>query len=67
MPTTWSSAAATPSSCPSCPKDCAVGGNENAYFGGLRMWEDTADAKTSSLGVFPKTEPPAEDVRSASG
>ena len=38
------------------PDGCRRGGNHNAYFGGLRMWEDLADAKTSQLAVVPKLQ-----------
>jgi polyphosphate glucokinase len=30
------------------PPHCRRGGNHNAYFGGLRMWEDVAEIKPSS-------------------
>jgi hypothetical protein len=48
------------------PEGCRRGGNHNAYFGGLRMWEDVAKgappaavpaeapaASSPALGVFP--------------
>jgi hypothetical protein len=40
------------------PDDCRRGGNHNAYFGGLRMWEDQALAPTPKFTVVPdhKTE-----------
>jgi len=40
------------------PEGCRRGGNHNAYFGGLRMWEDVAETKTPKLAVIPpmKTE-----------
>lgn len=48
------------------PEGCRLGGNHNAYFGGLRMWEDAAAAAAAAaetsadarpLGVF--AGPPA--------
>ncbi|MCC6492353.1 MAG: ROK family protein [Pirellulales bacterium] len=36
------------------PPGCRRGGNHNAYFGGLRMWEDIADSAPSHLAVLPK-------------
>ena len=33
------------------PEGCRRGGNHNAYFGGLRMWGDVAEVKTSQLSV----------------
>jgi predicted NBD/HSP70 family sugar kinase len=38
------------------PDDCRRGGNHNAYFGGLRMWEDLADATNSKLKVVPRVD-----------
>jgi polyphosphate glucokinase len=38
------------------PEGCRRGGNHNAYFGGLRMWEDLADATTSKLKVVPQVD-----------
>jgi polyphosphate glucokinase len=38
------------------PEGCRRGGNHNAYFGGLRMWEDLSDAATPKLAVLPKVE-----------
>ena len=35
------------------PEGCRRGGNHNAYFGGLRMWEDVTEAKTPKLAVVP--------------
>jgi predicted NBD/HSP70 family sugar kinase len=35
------------------PDDCRRGGNHNAYFGGLRMWEDQALAPVPKLTVVP--------------
>ena len=36
---------------------CRRGGNHNAYFGGLRMWEDHGDTTTPKLAVLPQVEP----------
>jgi predicted NBD/HSP70 family sugar kinase len=33
------------------PEGLRLGGNENAYFGGLRMWEDAAEANGSPVEV----------------
>lgn len=38
------------------PEGCRRGGNHNAYFGGLRMWEDLADLTTSKLQVVPRVD-----------
>jgi predicted NBD/HSP70 family sugar kinase len=38
------------------PEGCRRGGNHNAYFGGLRMWEDLSDAATLKLAVVPPVE-----------
>lgn len=38
------------------PSDCRRGGNHNAYFGGLRMWEDLTEVKTSPLSVVSALE-----------
>jgi predicted NBD/HSP70 family sugar kinase len=38
------------------PPGCRRGGNHNAYFGGLRMWEDAAEAGAPKLTVVPKVE-----------
>jgi predicted NBD/HSP70 family sugar kinase len=38
------------------PEGCRRGGNHNAYFGGLRMWEDLTDAASPKLGVVPRVE-----------
>jgi hypothetical protein len=38
------------------PEGCRRGGNHNAYFGGLRMWEDQADAAAPKLAVVAKKE-----------
>jgi predicted NBD/HSP70 family sugar kinase len=38
------------------PEGCRRGGNHNAYFGGLRMWEDMQDAAAPKLAVVPKVE-----------
>jgi polyphosphate glucokinase len=35
------------------PEGCRRGGNHNAYFGGLRMWEDHGDAAKPKLAVVP--------------
>jgi predicted NBD/HSP70 family sugar kinase len=39
------------------PEGCRRGGNHNAYFGGLRMWEDLGDAAAPRLAVVPKVAP----------
>ena len=36
------------------PEGCRRGGNHNAFFGGLRMWDDHADANASKLKVVPQ-------------
>ena len=33
------------------PEGCRRGGNHNAYFGGLRMWEDHEEANKSKLSL----------------
>lgn len=38
------------------PPGCRRGGNHNAYFGGLRMWEDQADGANPKTTVMPKAE-----------
>ena len=38
------------------PEGCRRGGNHNAYFGGLRMWEDVGEVNTPRLAVLPKVE-----------
>jgi predicted NBD/HSP70 family sugar kinase len=38
------------------PEGCRRGGNHNAYFGGLRMWEDQAVAPLPKFAVIPKVE-----------
>lgn len=38
------------------PEGCRRGGNHNAYFGGLRMWEDLGDATPPKLALVPKVE-----------
>ncbi|MCE9553303.1 MAG: ROK family protein [Planctomycetes bacterium] len=38
------------------PPDCRRGGNHNAYFGGLRMWEDVTEVKTVPLAVVSAME-----------
>jgi hypothetical protein len=49
------------------PEGVRLGGNENAYFGGLRMWEDAAAATSSELGVFPQPPASEKDIRKVSG
>jgi len=39
------------------PEGCRRGGNHNAYFGGLRMWEDLGEAIAPKLGIVPDVEP----------
>jgi hypothetical protein len=36
------------------PEGCRRGGNHNAYFGGLRMWEDQDDHAAMKLKVMPR-------------
>jgi polyphosphate glucokinase len=38
------------------PEGCRRGGNHNAYFGGLRMWEDASQADAPTLTVFPRND-----------
>jgi predicted NBD/HSP70 family sugar kinase len=38
------------------PDSCRRGGNHNAYFGGLRMWEDLAEGTSSKLQVVPRAD-----------
>lgn len=38
------------------PEGCRRGGNHNAYFGGLRMWEDLGDAGPPRLSVMPESQ-----------
>jgi predicted NBD/HSP70 family sugar kinase len=38
------------------PDGCRRGGNHNAYFGGLRMWEDHGEANKSGLAVVGAAE-----------
>jgi polyphosphate glucokinase len=33
------------------PEDCRLGGNHNAYFGGLRMWDDLNESAAPKLAV----------------
>lgn len=45
------------------PEGCRRGSNHNAYFGGLRMWDDAAKSVTvPTLNVVP---PPQEEANSA--
>ena len=39
------------------PDGCRRGGNHNAYFGGLRMWDDHDDTTTPKLKVVPQIAP----------
>ena len=39
------------------PEGCRSGGNHNAYFGGLRMWDDAPHMESSRLTVFDEAEP----------
>lgn len=34
------------------PEGCRRGGNHNAYFGGVRMWEDANERSSTTLGIF---------------
>jgi predicted NBD/HSP70 family sugar kinase len=52
---------------PELPEGMRLGGNENAYFGGLRMWEDTAEARASGLNLFPQSAASPDELRTASG
>ena len=36
------------------PDGCRLGGNHNAYFGGLRMWEDAKANESPPLSVYPE-------------
>jgi hypothetical protein len=36
------------------PEGCRRGGNHNAYFGGLRMWDDHTDVAQTKLKVVPQ-------------
>ena len=38
------------------PPDCRRGGNHNAYFGGLRMWDDHNEDASAKLKVVPPVE-----------
>ncbi|MDX1946148.1 MAG: hypothetical protein SFU86_12185 [Pirellulaceae bacterium] len=38
------------------PAGCRRGGNHNAYFGGLRLWDDAHVTTTTTLSVFPLPE-----------
>jgi predicted NBD/HSP70 family sugar kinase len=38
------------------PEDCRRGGNHNAYFGGLRMWDDHNDQASAKLKVVPRVD-----------
>jgi len=42
------------------PEGCRRGGNHNAYFGGLRMWEDAKAAEAPPLTVFPELDKQAQ-------
>ena len=44
------------------PPGCRRGGNHNAYFGGLRMWEDANQASSTALTVFPQAESQASQA-----
>ena len=36
------------------PEGCRRGGNHNAYFGGLRMWDDLSDSAPAKLKIVPQ-------------
>jgi polyphosphate glucokinase len=36
------------------PEGCRLGGNHNAYFGGIRMWEDAYQFNAPLLSIFPQ-------------
>lgn len=38
------------------PAGCRLGGNHNAYFGGLRMWDDFNDLAAPKLALVGRTE-----------
>jgi polyphosphate glucokinase len=38
------------------PEGCRRGGNHNAYFGGLRMWEDMSEGAAPKLTIVPDAE-----------
>jgi predicted NBD/HSP70 family sugar kinase len=38
------------------PENCRRGGNHNAYYGGLRMWEDHEEKAAAKLKVVPRVE-----------
>ncbi len=38
------------------PDGCRRGGNHNAYFGGLRMWEDMSEGAMPKLSIVPNAE-----------
>ncbi len=40
------------------PEGCRRGGNHNAYFGGLRLWDDVQVGEKPKLALYPKTEQP---------
>jgi predicted NBD/HSP70 family sugar kinase len=42
------------------PEACRRGGNHNAYFGGLRMWEDANERNSTMLGIFSPAKAAAE-------
>jgi predicted NBD/HSP70 family sugar kinase len=39
------------------PENCRRGGNHNAYFGGLRMWDDHDEQSEAKLKVAPRVKP----------
>ncbi len=45
------------------PEGCRRGSNHNAYFGGLRMWDDAA--KTVTVPTLNIVQPPQEEANSA--
>ena len=42
------------------PEGCRRGGNHNAYFGGIRMWEDANERNSTALGIYPPVKVAAE-------
>ena len=36
------------------PEGCRRGGNHNAYFGGIRMWEDATASMERGLSIYPE-------------
>lgn len=45
------------------PSGCRRGGNHNAYFGGLRMWDDAVLKEKEAITNGAKSEPPTEQAQ----